>query len=236
MIRDTRADRAYFDRYIGESEAHIAQMEAKLIAPASEREGMGLRRGIASDRLNVIRARYSRGDDLEEIRPAALEAIISQIDFLRKTGYGGSIELASMAVLFGVDAHCADAIAGAMGAAGNLDRVTAAILASVGSEVESPWHNLVWPRGFTELADALEAGPGPEAIGLIKSYLVVWYRRNQGAGWAGSHRDLPRMLYAGYWSWEAAAVARGLGLAGEPSLVQSVNYPADLAVFLSIDR
>ncbi|WP_085830835.1 PoNe immunity protein domain-containing protein [Collinsella vaginalis] len=231
-MRDRRASKEYFDRYIREHEERIARYEARIAELEQGGEiWEGLRWGVRTDRLGIIRVRYSRGDDLVKLRPAAVEAVSAFIGHLGGMDYGDYAEVVSLAALFGAGADIANAMAREMSAAGALDRLTGTILASAGSTVAPPLGRVEWQYFNPELFEALEAGPGPQAIGLVKRYVARWPRMNVYAGWTGSHGDLEHTVYTGYWCFEAAALVRGMGLADAFRSIRSTNFPADLACF-----
>ena len=65
---------------------------------------------------------------------------------------------------------------------------------------------------------------------LLKDYLEKkWYKIHKECSWYDIHKKSPE-LYAGYWSFEAGAVAKILGV-DDSSLKDEQYYPYDLVHF-----
>jgi len=67
--------------------------------------------------------------------------------------------------------------------------------------------------------------PPEKAIEGLKEYIEEWYDDNKKAPWYNTH--LREWGYSGYWSWEAAAIAKIMKLDDE-SLKDKPHYPYDL--------
>ena len=65
---------------------------------------------------------------------------------------------------------------------------------------------------------------------LIRYIKKDWYRVHAGMDWYNSHKKLDKMLYKGYWSFEAGAIAKILNI-DDSRLKDTKYYPYDLVHF-----
>ena len=61
---------------------------------------------------------------------------------------------------------------------------------------------------------------------LLFSYLKKWYNKHNECGWHDSHKS-KQNLYYGYWSFEAGATAKILGI-DDSDIRNCKYYPYDL--------
>ena len=88
---------------------------------------------------------------------------------------------------------------------------------------------LLWKRPYQGLQDVVTTKDITK-VAFLRNYLnKMWYRGNSDAGWYDAHKE-SGYIYYGYWSWEAGAVAKILGLDDE-SLKEQQYYPYDLVHF-----
>ena len=67
-------------------------------------------------------------------------------------------------------------------------------------------------------------------ISILRDYIEnKWYKANVDVGWYDSHKSKVD-VYTGYWSFEAGAVAKILGL-DDSSLKDQQYYPYDMFHF-----
>jgi len=73
--------------------------------------------------------------------------------------------------------------------------------------------------------------PPDKAIEGLKEYLEEWYDNNKKAPWYNTH--LREWGYSGYWSWEAAAIAKIMNL-DDVNLKDTPYYPYDIVHFKTL--
>ena len=79
--------------------------------------------------------------------------------------------------------------------------------------------DLAWEKPYHLLDEAIEQ----RSAEPLKTYLSRWYSSNRSSGWYDTHKeDDDELLYYGYWCFEAAAVAKRLGL--DDTLIRDNKY------------
>lgn len=222
-MRDTRKDKAYFDAYVEDELEAIADFEHDLengvIAPDRV---ASVQDWLLMERTHLLIAKYSRGDDIAELCEMLTQMTDDFCKWWDTDAYTDNIQFASMAYLFGADEKVLEKIRKKMcdnGDGKTYDRLTEFIL--TGNEVSG---KLAWEKSDHFLAEAIEQ----RSAEPIKTYLSRWYSSNRSSGWYDTHKcDDDELLYYGYWCFEAAAIAKRLGLDDTP-IRDNKYYPKDL--------
>ena len=137
-------------------------------------------------KTGVLIARYSHGDDIDELCGMLTEMTDDFCKWWESDAYTDNIRFASMAYLFGTE-----------------EKVLEKIRKNMIGKNEG--------KTYDRLIDFI-------LTGIVSSGKLAWY---------DTHKIKDDMLYCGYWCFEAAAVAKRLGL-DDTALRQSKYYPADL--------
>ena len=222
-MRDTRKDKAYFDAYIEDELEAIADTERDLESGEIEPDRVAsVQDWQLMDRTHLLIAKYSRGDDIAELGRMITEMTDDFCRWHDTDAYSDNMEFASMAYLFGADENTLEKIRKSMvekSGAKTYDWLIEFVLTGnlVGGK-------LAWEKSDHFLAEAIEQ----RSAEPIKTYLSRWYSSNLSSGWYDTHKcDDDELLYYGYWCFEAAAIAKRLGLDDTP-LRKSKYYPVDL--------
>jgi hypothetical protein len=88
---------------------------------------------------------------------------------------------------------------------------------------------LLFPSPYAEALDILNETDTEVALKLLTAYLKSgWYTKHKTCVWYNSHNNSRNGLaYSGYWSLEAAAIAKILGISVDPKL-KLKYFPYDL--------
>jgi len=241
MQQDRHFDGAYWSAAVAERvEEHADQKAFSEQDPEALAVPLVLlSAAIAASRaaLGVLASSYSGGIDVdrvhwfEEARTSFLRAreIHAEIDTddlwfdvaSRRGVHDWALDLSSWAFVLGRAVPDVDLWTG-----GGRDALLVA-LASADPEVEG---TSLWPQTYAPLVTALGASRG-HAAEDVRAFLQSRLRTSAGASWAGTLQDAQRhpedLRYHGYWSFEAAAVVKLLGI-DESSFKDAPYYPAGL--------
>ena len=246
MVRDARADRAYFDRAVEATRRSAVRKERDLALPPERLRTPDLKAvsssGAAWLRAQEFYARYSRGDSDEDLRAtfatwledaetAAVEKAVPAAQRLRDAQdvpggilsfYVSRLWLVAVGCALRVDDETFRRVARAVEPLRG-DRLISSLLTTRDEAVPvstTDWH----PKRFAALADVFTSGDRPAAVA---AYLDGWYPRMKGLEWWDGHRFLDKVHYVGYWSFEAAGVVAALGI-DDAAFRSQEYYPADL--------
>ncbi len=174
--------------------------------------------------LEIIKAQYSNGANKDVVKQAILECIPAFEDsFQYVKGYGQYDEmtwLLSMAILCDIELEYFNRITAIL----KRDSVNDTLLSTLIRYKDSTWQ--------TSTANVLQQHPYAKAPNLqsaseIKYYLdKVWYQGHSDAAWHDTHLNTKVNCYAGYWAWEAAALAKIRGI-DDSTLKNQKYYPYD---------
>ena len=216
--RDKFRDHAYFDRHIRRIASSIEKFGALIathdIEPEHRRR---LRHTVFRREVELLVARYSRGDPPDKLREAlpsvirAFAAYQQQAgraahDFSHFDAYVYALWIASLAILLEVpDAELRVAVdlLDNEGRDALFDRLVA--LRVAGRAAAS---TLMYPQPYRPLFEALDAS-GEARTKLILEFLNGYYAGISGAYWHNSHLG-EDTGYFGYWCFELAAFVKAL--------------------------
>lgn len=221
-MRDTRKDKAYFDAFIAEENEAVSDFEQSIQSGEITPDTVpSVRDEILMIKTGVLIARYSRGDDIDELCGMLTEMTDDFCKWWESDAYTDNIRFASMAYLFGTEEKVLEKIRKNMigkNEGKTYDRLIDFILTGNVSSGK-----LAWEKPYHLLAQAIDESSAEP----LKTYLSRWYSAHRDCEWYDTHKIRDDMLYCGYWCFEAAAVAKRLGL-DDTALRQSKYYPADL--------
>ena len=213
MLRDTRRDQAYFDGLVRKTTARIERFSAKLAEGSVAADRVpAITRKVFALRVEQWGTRYSRGDELDTLDDL-LPPLVAQLPLLHPAPrFVELLWLTSWAVAREESAACGS-IAGFLDEENMRDGLLEGLL---GRTDRAP---LKHDKPYAALLSAFDEPR--DASSHIRTYLQRhWYPGHADMGWHGTHtRDDD--TYFGYWAFEAAAVARRLGV----SAVQLGNVP-----------
>ena len=228
MVRTSFRDEKYFTEKLSEMTEDyppLLQTYAKLKQQKGEGyPGHETVEFMLSDNLLMqIRARYSRGDSIQELKPLLTDALhYFLLAWDDATAYTDVLSYASLCVLLDVDAGKFLAF---LEEKQYLDHNLFFLLrAKTVPEV------LIWQDQPDQLLKRITESDPASAVVLLKEYLdKLWYPQFKSEPWYNSHKPENKnaQAYLGYWCFESAAVVKVMGLddgilKGEP------YYPYDL--------
>ena len=175
---------------------------------------------------NILIAKYSRGDSVKDLVDGYKELLIleSELWHPETWAYIDGLDFISIGRLLGLDDLVLKTYVPLIEKAKRNDWLYNFILFE--KNTDAP---LIYSRPYKWLQKVVNA-EGTERITLLRDYLSKkWYSGHSREGWYDNHNH-PDHIYRGYWSWEAGAVAKILGLNDE-SLKEQQYYPYDLVHF-----
>lgn len=220
QIRDTRRDKAYFDRYI-ESLGDVFEKARK---DKLKKTSKGYFIGNYIDSTRIIYAMYSRGDDLNEIRKLIYPLLdIYANDCYEDINYD-VVSVYSFVTLFEIEEEYRKPLQESLD---RLNRGFTLLNYFLGDhDVEKTVNSRYNKRFYKRMVEIILASP-EERPALVKKWLRYWYKIWQGEYWHDHHKRTDKDLYFGYWAFEVAAVVKILDIDDE-LFKDSPYYPYDL--------
>lgn len=238
-MRDMLKDETYWAEYLETQERRIARFstQAELGSVAEYRQAH-----LLNLRVDKVYALYSSGAPVSALaREYALALDVALV--LPTLIYGKLTWLLEMAVLLDVDivstGQCAllrEKVDAGM-QSNDLDHLDSCgddlwvgVLESYFSHNNCPVaeKRMLFPGNetFATLVTEIQQVPVLEAERLIRSHMKVWYKLHRDYAWYDSHKN-QNNIYAGYWAFDCAALAKLCGLSGA-ALWGIKFFPADL--------
>jgi len=229
-VRDTRATQDYFDRLLPKVARDIAEAEQRLaeygpVGPGNRISYFGVYRA----QQHMAYALYSRGDDPAAMIPAVRQMAGLLPYFSKWSQYIHILETLNLAVLLDLDSGVFEALAETYDRLRLRDYLSDFLLQSRVAGIDYTKSTFFTTGKLRKLQGVIEADPAEQPV-LMKAYLSRWYSGSSGAAFYGAHKKLDRLIYYGYWSMEAGAVAKVLGF--DDRILRGRNYyPYDLVHF-----
>ena len=231
MIRDVRKSKEYFDDYI-KKEIETFNEFAEMLddEDISESKLPLLKQMLFNDKLDVIIAKYSRGDDIEEIildynQLLEIWKDICGQEFV-EVEYEGSLWVISMAVLLNVEEDVLTEIKIKLKEKHINDWIINFLLEKDASKWSQIEDELLIPEKYQTLKKAICSSDKD----LLFHYLEKeWYQNCKAYGWYDSHKltRKSQQIYSGYWCFEAGAIVKLLKW-DDSDFKEQQYYPYDL--------
>lgn len=226
MMRDTLRTKEYFDEFIIQQVKISEKYEKNLNDGTITGDRILLvKYALLQVRLGIIIAKYSMGESITDLKDefeAMTDLFAEAWDY--ESSYVDNLRYASLAYLLNVDSASVDKIRNRLIATKFYDYLIDYIL--IGEDNALDKQMLAFPKSYTKLASIIEE----RNVEILSHYLRYWYRGNCGCAWYDTHKITKFNLYYGYWCFEAAALAKRLGLDSE-LLKNKRYYPYDLACY-----
>jgi len=169
-----------------------------------------------SSLMNKLVAGYSLGEDIDSLREIFMIACghYSQSGDIGVNDYSHHLSMFSLAILFEIPSDLFNELekvwtrrSKTLIAGG--DYLIDSIIASR-IDGYRPREHFVIPKMYGSLRDVMEEADTKEAESKIAAYLKKWYQglRASGSLCYASHKEKSNFLFIGYWSFEAAAIAK----------------------------
>ena len=231
MIRDVRKSKEYFDEYIGqeiETFNEFAEMLDDEEIP--ENKLPLLKQMLFNDKLNVIVAKYSRGDKIEEILSDYNQLLefwkdICNQEFV-EVEYEESLWVISIAILFNVSEDILTEIKMKLKDKHIDDWLINFMLEKNANKSHQIEGELLIPEKYQTIKDAICTSNKK----LLYHYLEKeWYQNCKAYGWYDSHKltKKSQQIYSGYWCFEAGAIVKLLKW-DDSDFKEQQYYPHDL--------
>jgi hypothetical protein len=217
MKREPLMDEAYFNREIEYDDRMISRFEAVAVdATRTQAQRTRLLYDVYKKQLHALLLRYSRGDDVRELKPR-FEPVIDAFerynqapgcepsDFSSIDDYVTSLWLISLATLFDADDSLFKRVVSCIGNEGRDDLYERLVAARIAGRPKAG--KLLYPGIYKLLLDAIDA-PNERKIDLISRFLKGWYKSMKDVYWHDCHKGPEGGGFFGYWCLEAACVSK----------------------------
>lgn len=229
-IRDQIKNKTYFRKYIQQQEKRIDRFSNMIKQGQVPKERICLvETFVAELKSSVLTAKYSMGTELNDLSKEWPEVLCTMAKHWDTTiGQADLINTVALSVLYEVDDATWDTVSKAACQYGRKDWLVGFLLSSrEGGPDYQAWEVLM-KNPYQTLRNILETSS--KKAEDIKEYLEKeWYKGHDFLPWYDIHKS-DQMLYCGYWSNEAAAAVKILGI-DDSCLKEQQYYPYDLAHF-----
>jgi hypothetical protein len=203
---------------------------------------------IFIERYELLIEKYSRGDDLNELRtmlPEIVEAwewarreelkVFNEAEMARRHGFAVNFDAHNLALWMVSIALCLEAD----------DELFKRMLALIGNESvdklfeklvgtrvsgRKPADNWLYASSYDALIAVVADPQSPHSPARLKQFLDNWYPAMKKTYWHDCHLGKDGGGYFGYWCFEAASVVKAFKL--DDSLIrENPYYPKDMAAF-----
>jgi hypothetical protein len=244
------AGHEYFSKFIAfKHDVAIPRMLAQTHSPGSNAKYRAqFVFQIFVERYELVIEKYSRGDDLNDLR-AMLPDVVAGWEWARREelevftpeemrrrhGFAVNFDAYSLALWMVSLALCLEAdepllcrIVDLVGNEGE-DRLYERLLATrIGGR--PPGKGLLYPKPYELLDAAIDEQDQEDRDRLMLRFLKAWYPGMRKAYWHDCHKGKDGGGYFGYWCFEAAGVTRGFGF-DDAAWRDDPYYPKDLAAY-----
>lgn len=244
ILRDSRRDKAYFDKWIKYCRNRIDEGICKTY-PRLEGQALHLSE-LFDYSMQICSMCYGRGDaigsmydssyqalQMRELMIDMLNSIVSEDPGLVKMysrldlyNYRDTLTLLCLILAVGGKQ---DLIERAIKACdyGSQDILIGKVFTLLGHPPKTPADKLVFPKMYTPLLAVMEAVPHDRPA-LMKKFVEGWYKSMKPAAWHNTDGpDSGEGAYYGYWCFEAALITRLLNI-DDSSFRDNIYYPADI--------
>lgn len=225
-MRDILKMNEYFDVFIIEQSARVEKFEKKInTGEIKEDRITSLKEVLLQIKLEIIIAKYSRGDSLDGLKNEFTTITDSILELWDKDSYEQNLRMASLVYLFGIDEVTKKKISDKLKERPYYDSIIESIL--FGNVENKLAASISFPNLYSKLSDAILT----KNVNILVEYLRSWYKNNDDSPWYDTHKCSDFNIYYGYWCFEAAAIAKRLNLKDD-SLQNEPYYPYDMVHFV----
>lgn len=223
-MRDHLKNVEYFNQFIYEDSERIKKFSSKLESGEVKAERIFPVKSKVHDlKLGILIAKYSRGDELAELKKEYFELASGWEEVWEPEYYNKNLKMVSLGVLFGADKDFAKKVKDMLEKSEIYDGLLYYLLDALGDEPIEERKEMLFPKSFSNLQKVVYQ---ENKLQALKKYLSDdWY--NEDCGCYEAHKS-KQNIYYGYWSFEAGAIAKILNL-DDSSLKDVSYYPYDLA-------
>lgn len=247
MIRDKIKDKNYFENYLQSSKnrynKRITKFKNGLIKP--ERETI-VKLSMVDNLILHMKAQYSLGLPIHTMLEEYDEALSliekywagnnkfvgnnnEVLDQYSLSNYDNILWLLSIGYLLDIPENKFKILVDAIDSDKVKDKLYEFIISAKipsRSKIESESYKYGFEL-YGNLRQAIETIDKSKAAELVKTFLEKdWYKEHKNSGWYNNHTN-KHNTYSGYWSFEAGAVVKIMGL-DDSSFIDNQYYPKDL--------
>lgn len=231
-MRGTYKDEVYFSEKLKQSDAdaeHFETLVAKTVSEKGESD-RGVQAGFSilcstyQKRINLLYTAGSRDNEIEPCFEHLLKYYAKTWE--PRCSYFDLVKVLSLAVLLDVkaDNELLSELIEKIRKAEYRDYLSDMFLRYLVPSYDLQSPDFRWKNTYQPLKEVVE-NAASDAVNLLKLYLEEqWYGIHKECAWYGSHKT---DFYYGYWSFEAGAAAKVLGLE-DGTLKDQKYYPYDL--------
>ena len=224
-MRDSIRTKAYFDEFIAQDKERICRFQDKLNSGSIDDERVPLiNNKIIYLKTDLIIAKYSRGDSINDIKNEFEELIDMVCEKGDVSIYEDNLCLASLAYLLGVNSDKMMRLRSKLMESETYDYLIDFVF--LGSESDIDINKISFQREYKKLTKYID----DRTKETFLKYLRGWYRSHLHSSWYDSHKNEKFKLYFGYWCFEAGAIAKRLQL-DDNDLQNEQYYPYDMVHF-----
>lgn len=242
-------DELYFSKWISFKNDRIPKCVAQTKRPpANIRYRAQYIFDIFVQRYELLIEKYSRGDDVEELRPMLPELIeawewarreelkvFNEEEMHRRHGFDVNLDAYNLALWLVSIFICLQAEA----------PLLARLIALIGNEGQDQLYErliatqvqgrkqaqaLLHPKPYALLYEAIDEPVKADRDKLLLKFMKAWYPSMHRTYWHDSHKGKDGGGYFGYWCFEAAGVVRAFGI-DDTVIRDDPYYPKDMAAF-----
>lgn len=183
---------------------------------------------IAKYLYEIFKITYSSGYPVTDVKKAFLDYLEAKQPVLDgKMGYLEDLDILSIAILLGIDGETVAPFIENIAQVNYEDYLLDFLIRYY--RPDWPQHEEIqFKRPYAHAKKIIEAPDKEKALGALRNYIFSkWYAGSNDAPWYNSHKAKNPAFHAGYWSFEAGAIAKILEL-DDSSLKDQQYYPYDL--------
>lgn len=224
-MRDSIRTKAYFDECIAQDKDRICKFQDKLNSGSIDDERVPLiNNKIIYLKTDLIIAKYSRGDSINDIKNEFEELIDMVCEKGDVSIYEDNLCLASLAYLLGVNSDKMMRLRSKLMESETYDYLIDFVFLGFESDIDI--NKISFQREYKKLTKYID----DRTKETFLKYLRGWYRSHLHSSWYDSHKNEKFKLYFGYWCFEAGAIAKRLQL-DDNDLQNEQYYPYDMVHF-----
>ena len=224
-MRDSIQTKAYFDEFIAQDKERICKFQDKLNSGSIDDERVPLiNNKIIYLKTDLIIAKYSRGDSINDIKNEFEELIDMVCEKGDVSIYEDNLCLASLAYLLGVNSDKMMRLRSKLMESETYDYLIDFVFLGFESDIDI--NKISFQREYKKLTKYID----DRTKETFLKYLRGWYRSHLHSSWYDSHKNEKFKLYLGYWCFEAGAIAKRLGFIDD-DLKNEQYYPYDMVHF-----
>lgn len=183
---------------------------------------------IAMNLFKIFKNRYSSGSSMSEVREAFLAYLeIKSLVLNGHIHYLDDLDIISVGILLDIDAETMEPFIENIEQVNYQDYLMDFLIRYYRPDW-SQHEEIRFKRPYAHAKAIIEAEDQEKALGALRHYVFSkWYPGSNDAPWYNSHKSKNPAFHDGYWSFEAGAIAKILGL-DDSSLEGQQYYPYDM--------